>query len=92
MWRWCCAGCDGWLPRVGPNFDPAENMARLRQAAEEAGRDPKELSMTLFRAPTDPQKLEACAQAGVNGGLFQLPSADRDTILPLLDEYAALLT
>lgn len=84
--------CDGWLPRVGPNFDPAENMARLRQAAEKEGRDPKDLSMTLFRAPTDPQKLEACAQAGVNGGLFQLPSADRDTILPLLDEYAALLT
>ncbi len=84
--------CDGWLPRVTPDFDPSENMARLRQAAEEAGRDPKELSVTLFRAPAEPQQLEACAQAGIDGGLFQLPSADRETILPLLDEYAALLT
>lgn len=82
---------DGWLPRVTPGFDPAENMARLRQAAEEAGRDPKELTCTLFRAPTEPQQLEACAQAGVHGGLFQLPSANRETILPMLDEYAKLL-
>ena len=84
--------CDGWLPRVTPDFDPSENMARLRQAAEEAGRDPKELSVTLFRAPAEPQQLEACAQAGIDGGLFQLPSADRETILPLLDEYAGLIT
>ncbi len=84
--------CDGWLPRVTPGFDPAENMARLRQAAEEAGRDPKELSVTVFRAPTDPQQLESFAQAGINGGLLQLPSGNRETILPLLDEYASLLT
>lgn len=83
--------CDGWLPRVTPNFDPAEQMARLRQAADAAGRDMSELSVTLFRAPTEPQKLEACQQAGISAGLFQLPSADRDTILKLLDEYAPLL-
>lgn len=84
--------CDGWLPRVTPDFDPAEQMARLRQAADEAGRDMSELSVTLFRAPTEPQKLEACQQAGIGAGLFQLPSADRDTVLKLLDEYATLLS
>ena len=44
---------DGWLPRVTPNFDPEKDMARLREAADEAGRDFKELSVTLFRAPAD---------------------------------------
>ena len=83
--------CDGWLPRVTPAFDPQKDMERLRQAAEEAGRDPSELSVTLFRAPADAQRLEACAQAGISGGLFQLPSADRETVLPMLDDYAKLL-
>ncbi len=83
---------DGWLPRVTPNFDPEKDMARLREAADEAGRDFKELSVTLFRAPADAQQLEACQQAGIHGGLFQLPSADRETILPMLDDYAKLLT
>ena len=67
-------------------------MARLREAADEAERDFSELSVTLFRAPADAQQLEACQQAGIHGGLFQLPSADREKILPLLDDYAKLLT
>ena len=83
---------DGWLPRVTPNFDPEKDMARLREAADEAGRDFKELSVTLFRAPADAQQLEACQQAGIHGGLCQLPSADREKILPMLDDYAKLLT
>jgi alkanesulfonate monooxygenase SsuD/methylene tetrahydromethanopterin reductase-like flavin-dependent oxidoreductase (luciferase family) len=83
--------CDGWMPRATPDFEPAENMARLRQAADEAGRDMSELSVTVFRAPADAQQLESYAQAGISGGLLQLPSADRDTVLRLLDEYAPLL-
>ncbi len=83
--------CDGWLPRVTPDFDPAESMARLRQAADEAGRDMSELSVTVFRAPPDAQKLESYAQAGISAGLLQLPSADRDTVLRILDEHAPLL-
>ncbi len=83
--------CDGWLPRATPDFDPAESMARLREAADEAGRDMSELSVTVFRAPADAQQLESYAQAGIASGLLQLPSADRDTVLRLLDEYAPLL-
>ncbi|NKB57716.1 MAG: TIGR03619 family F420-dependent LLM class oxidoreductase [Alphaproteobacteria bacterium] len=84
--------CDGWLPRVTPDFDPTESMARLREAADEAGRDMSDLSVTVFRAPPDAQKLESFAQAGISGGLLQLPSADRDTVLRLLDEYAPLVS
>ncbi len=81
---------DGWLPRASPNFDPTEGMKRLRQAAEKAGRDMSSLSVTVFRAPPDAQVLESYAQAGIARSLLMLPTADRDTVLRLLDEYTPL--
>ena len=40
--------CDGWFPRGREFDDPAEQMARLKAAAEEAGRDVRTVSTTLF--------------------------------------------
>ena len=85
------AFCDGWLPRAGAAFDPVEGMARLRQAAEAAGRDMASLTVTVFRAPAEAATLEAYAEAGVTRALLALPSADRDTVLRHLDDYRRLL-
>lgn len=84
--------CDGWFPRAGPAFEPVEGMSRLRQAAAEAGRDMETLSVTVFRLPADKKRIETFADAGVERGLLQLPSAGRDEVLRLLDEYAPLLS
>jgi len=84
--------CDGWLPRVRPGFEPVEGMTRMREAAEKAGRDPASLSMSVFRPPPEREKLEAYSAAGVQRSLLHLPSADRDTVLKQLDEYAPLLS
>lgn len=84
--------CDGWFPRASPAFEPVEGMSRLRQAAAEAGRDMETLSVTVFRLPADKKRIETFAEAGVERGLLQLPSAGRDEVLRLLDEYAPLLT
>lgn len=83
--------CDGWFPRAGPGFEPMEGMSRLRQAAAEAERDMKTLSVTVFRAPADKEGLQTMADAGIKRGLLQLPSAGRDEVLRLLDQYAPLL-
>jgi len=83
--------CDGWFPRAGAKFEPAEGMSRLRQAAAEAGRDMATLSVNVFRAPTDKKALAACSEAGVTRAILQLPSAGRDEVLKLLDTYAPLL-
>ena len=40
---------------------------------------------------THPVALAAYAAAGVGRSLLRLPSADRDTVLKQLDEYAPLL-
>ncbi len=83
--------CDGWFPRGGLAPDAADSMARLRKVADEAGRDMSTLSVTVFRAPPEAAALESYAEAGVTRALLGLPSADRDTVLSRLDEYAGLL-
>lgn len=83
--------CDGWLPRVTPDFDPIVAMQRLRNNAEDAGRNAEELTVTVFRAPADRAQLDDYAAAGIHRGLFQLPSADSAAILKRLDELAKLI-
>jgi probable F420-dependent oxidoreductase len=83
--------CDGWMP-IGyrmPNV--GEKIAALHQRAEAAGRDPKSISITIFYANPEPAAIEALESAGVERAIFMLPPAERDTVLPLLDKYAALI-
>ncbi|MPY74443.1 MAG: TIGR03619 family F420-dependent LLM class oxidoreductase [Alphaproteobacteria bacterium] len=84
--------CDGWFPRAGAGFEPAEGMSRLRQAAAEHGRDMASLSVTVFRAPADKAALAGYAEAGITRGLLALPSAGRDEVLRLLDRYTPLIS
>ena len=83
--------CDGWLPANWPGFDAVEGISRLRRIAEGAGRDPEDISVTLFRGEPDKARLDDYAKAGLTRVLLGLPSADRDTVLKQLDEYSPLL-
>ena len=83
--------CDGWFPR-GPGFaDPQAEMKRLKSFADEAGRDIRTVSTTLFGAKPEAGYLEQCRAAGIGRALFALPSEGRDTVLPLIDKYTAFL-
>jgi probable F420-dependent oxidoreductase len=84
--------CDGWMPRASPRFDPVDGMARMHRMATDRGRDPANLSMSVFRAPDDARVLESYAKAGVDRVIFGLPSEDRDSLLPRLDALAKLIT
>lgn len=87
--------CDGWMPILGraPDGAPSfpEKIATLRKRAEEAGRDPQSISVTVYGARPDRDFLDGLEQAGVNRAVFPLPSADQDTVLPILDRYASLM-
>jgi probable F420-dependent oxidoreductase len=83
--------CDGWFPRGRSFGDPAAEMKRLRSFAEEAGRDIKTVSTTLFGAEPDAAYLDKCKAAGVTRALLALPPEGRDTLLPLIDKYTAFL-
>jgi len=81
--------CDGWMPiPARTEGDAVEAVAQFRRQAEAAGRDPKTLSVTFFFAQPDRRQLERYEQAGIERAIFSLPSEGRETVLPLLDQYA----
>ncbi len=83
--------CDGWFPRATAAFDPKAQRVRLDAAAKAAGRDPKSLQMTVFRAPADAERLKPYRDAGVDRVLLEVPDLTRDEILKVLDKNAPLV-
>lgn len=85
--------CDGWIPiaqTVDDTSSLADRIVSLRQRTKEAGRDPASVSVTVWGVKPERDAISEMEEAGVDRVLFSLPSADRETLLPLLDEYATL--
>jgi len=81
---------DGWMPIYGRD-DITEYLPEFRKMAEEAGRDPATLEVSIFGCVAKPDVLEKFRDAGVTRCVFGLPPADRDTVLPILDGYAEVM-
>jgi alkanesulfonate monooxygenase SsuD/methylene tetrahydromethanopterin reductase-like flavin-dependent oxidoreductase (luciferase family) len=82
---------DGWFPRGRPGVDAnLAALADLRARAAAAGRDMKTISVSVFGAKADRETVGRYRDAGVNRVILRLPSEGRDSILPLLDQYAPL--
>jgi len=83
--------CDGWVPIGIRSTGIPEKIATLRRRAEEMGRDPSSISVTVFGARPKPEVIEEFTKAGVDRVLLPLPPEGRETVLPLLDEYARFI-
>ena len=78
--------CDGWMPisgRPSQGSSLSDKIAILRSQAEAAGRDPASINVTSFGGRPDPDVISRMETAGVDRIIFGLPSADRDTVMPL---------
>ena len=84
--------CDGWFPRPRPGWAPTAAVARLREAAIEAGRDPATLSIKVFNAPADRAVLASYHDAGIARVLLEVPDLSRDEVMRVLDKNAPLAT
>ena len=82
--------CDGWMPISLRAGDIASGISDLRERARSAGRDPSSLSVTVYSAPPEESVLRGYEKAGVERAVISLPSAGREKVLPLLDQYAKL--
>jgi probable F420-dependent oxidoreductase len=84
---------DGILPAApsAGSGSPEEFMPRFRKMAEEAGRNPASLSVTLGGAPEDLTVLRRNRDLGVSRMTVRLPPAREDEILPILDRWATLI-
>ena len=83
--------CDGWLPRSRRPELILQGIGELRERAAKAGRDMKTISVTASGAPGDPKLVDSYREAGCDRCIFSLPSAERDTVLPLLDKYTSFI-
>ena len=84
--------CDGWIPRGRGFADPQAEMARLKRFADEVGREMSTLSVTLFGTRPESSYTDECRAAGVDRALFTLPSEGKDTVLPLVDQFAQFIS
>jgi probable F420-dependent oxidoreductase len=86
---------DGWIPMAMPTADElAPDVARLRRAWDLAGRDTATLRIAAMQL-ADPARLEreldAFADLGVGWLMIDIPTADADELLPLLDDVSRVL-
>jgi probable F420-dependent oxidoreductase len=84
--------CEGWFPRGRSPEVILPGIKDLKMRAEKAGRDFKSISISVFAAKPDQATLDSYAGGGVTRAILRLPSEGRDKILPLLDQYAKLIT
>ena len=83
--------CDGWMPIGVRSPNIPEKIAELRRRAEAAGRDPKSLSVSIFGVRPDRSAIDELAEAGVDRVIFMAPAGDRESVLPVIDKYAAVI-
>jgi probable F420-dependent oxidoreductase len=83
--------CEGWFPRGRAADRVLSGLRELRERATKAGRDPKTISTSVFGAPADRAVLDQWREAGVTRAILRLPPEGRDRVLPLLDQWTALI-
>lgn len=88
---------DGWFPiyqdasraAASGAVDYQEGIQKTREAWESANRTGSP-DFSIFGVGPDEKAVERLVANGFNRIIFGLPSADADTVLPLVEKYAAL--
>lgn len=83
--------CEGWFPRNRHPELVTQGMNALQELAAKAGRPMDTISVSVFGMPGEQQLLDTYRSMGATRCILRLPSEGRETILPLLDQYAKLL-
>jgi probable F420-dependent oxidoreductase len=80
---------DGWLPIGGAGVKEA--LEKLRAAYEERGRDPQDIHVVPMGIQPSAEKLGYYRELGVTEAVLRVPSAPRDQVMPVLDDFASYL-
>jgi alkanesulfonate monooxygenase SsuD/methylene tetrahydromethanopterin reductase-like flavin-dependent oxidoreductase (luciferase family) len=84
---------NGWMPQItaGSPTPLTELIPRFRQMAAEAGRDPSAFDISIGGQAEDVDLIKRYEDLDVNRVSVSLPSEKADTILPVLDRWAAII-
>jgi probable F420-dependent oxidoreductase len=87
--------CDGWMPILGnPDWPKLKaGITGLHQRALEMEREPDSIELSIFCwSPPDKQTEDEMEMLGVSRIVVSLEGKKREEALPLLDEYAELIS
>jgi len=84
---------DGWMPQVTEQSPTPliELISRFRQMCAEASRDPDRMDISIGQQQPDTDLVKRYRDAGVSRVSVSLPSEKVDTILPILDQWVAVM-
>lgn len=80
---------DGWLPRAMNPERIIDGMARLQRFAEEAGRDPATISVSVFAPPPKDAVVQRLKETEAERIVLMVPPRSELDTLKRLDRYAA---
>ena len=80
---------DGWIP-VGLGMkEVAQGKKTLTRLAEQNGRDPSSIQITVYGQPPDPAVIEEWDQIGVHRVIVRLPTTLPDDYATVMENIAA---
>ena len=83
--------CDGWMP-LGRYGDIEKGITLIQDAAAEIGRDLSNFETSMFCVtPVNKDKIAKLSEQGLTRIILPLPAEDETSVLPILDEYSALI-
>jgi probable F420-dependent oxidoreductase len=84
---------DGWMPQVTERSPTPliELIPKFRQMCAEADRDPDKMDISIGGQSPDADLAKRYGDAGFNRVSTSLPSEKAGTILPILDEWVAVM-
>ena len=75
-----------------PEYDDVtEFLPKFAEMTKEAGRDPASVPVTVWGVDDNADRLKRFRDLGIDRVSVSLPSEDEDTLLPVLDKWAALI-
>lgn len=84
---------DGWFPRARGSTPESLEAGRkkIEGLYKERGRDTSNLTVSLFGAKPDQETNRRFGDAGADRAIHMLPSEGEETIVPMLEQWAAEL-
>ncbi|MBT4163144.1 MAG: LLM class F420-dependent oxidoreductase [Gammaproteobacteria bacterium] len=79
--------CDGWLPIAG--LDDG-HLPKIEEALVNRGRKLSDITLAMFGLPPDEDFINSKIEEGYTHFCFGVPPESADTVLPMLDQYAAI--
>ncbi len=84
---------EGWIPHAsrGTYAEIAEMIPQFRKMASEAGRDPDSIQITVWGPKQEADLMRRYEDLGVSRIVFSVELEKADTVLPVIDGWAALM-